>query len=255
VEAPTAGSILLAGVLLKMGGYGLIRVALPVAPSAFATAQVLFAILGVVGIVYGAAMALTQKDFKRLVAYSSVAHMGFVLLGIAAATEIGLQAAMLGMVSHGVVAALMFFLVGVLYERTHTRELARFGGLGKTMPAWATVMTFGALASLGLPGLSGFPGEFGSLVAGFGVFGWWMVAAGVGVVLGGAYNLRAVRLVAHGPEPGEWRGVQDLTPREWIPAALLSISIIVLGIAPSLVTDLSANGLAGLAQVLEGVLR
>jgi NADH-quinone oxidoreductase subunit M len=254
VEAPTAGSILLAGVLLKMGGYALIRIALPIAPVAFAQGRVLFAILGIVGIVYGASMALAQKDLKRLVAYSSVAHMGFVLLAIAAGTEIGLQAAMLGMISHGLVAALMFLLVGILYERTHTRQISRFGGLGRLMPVWATAMTFGALASLGLPGLSGFPGEFGSVVAGFSEFGWWILPVGVGVVLGGAYNLRAVRLVNQGPVAPEWSGISDIKGIEWVPVSLLGATVILLGAWPSLVTDICADGLAAIASMLGGVL-
>jgi NADH-quinone oxidoreductase subunit M len=236
-----------------MGTYGLIRVALPMAPSAFGDARVLFAILGIVGIVYGAMMALAQKDLKRLVAYSSVAHMGFVLLGIAAGTLVGLQAAMLGMVSHGVVAALLFLLVGILYERTRTRQISRFGGLGRLMPAWATALMLGALASLGLPGLSGFPGEFGSVMAGFSEFGWWILPVGVGVVLAGAYNLRAVRRVAHGPEATEWSDISDLDRRDWLPVIALAAAILVLGIWPSLVTDLCVDGLAAVAAILEAV--
>ena len=156
-EAPTAGSIVLAGVLLKMGGYGLMRIAVPFAPSAFAEARVALMVLGLVGIVYGAAMALVQTDLKRLVAYSSVSHMGFVILAIAAATPDAMGAALVAMVSHGFVAGLLFLLVGSLYARTHTREMSRFGGLGRVMPIWGVAFTFGALASLGLPGLSGLP--------------------------------------------------------------------------------------------------
>ncbi len=247
VEAPTAGSIMLAGVLLKMGGYGLMRVAVPLAPTAAAQAAGVLAALGIVGIVYGAAMALAQSDLKRLVAYSSVAHMGFVVLAIAAGTAASYQAAMLAMVSHGVVAALLFLLVGILYERTHTRELVRFGGLGKVLPGWASVFTFGALASLGLPGLSGFPGEFLTTIEGFKAFGWWIVPATVGVVLGAAYNLRAVWAVNHRGGSGEWLNIDDLHLREWVPVLALALAILVLGMWPRLVTDVAHVTLAVLA--------
>jgi len=252
VEAPTAGSIMLAGVLLKMGGYGLLRLVIPLAPAEFVTRQNVLAALGVVGIVYGAAMAFAQSDLKRLVAYSSVAHMGFVVLAISTGTEAGFAAAMLGMISHGVVAGLLFLLVGQLYERTHTREIARFGGLGKIVPGWASALTFGALASLGLPGLSGFPGEFGSVIEGFRSIGWWILPATAGVVLAAAYNLRAVRDVNHGPKSAEWAGVNDLAFRDWVPVGLLMIAIVALGIWPRLVTDAAQPALAALAVLFGG---
>lgn len=243
VEAPTAGSIMLAGVLLKMGGYGLLRLALPFAPAAWADSRWVLAALGVIGIVYGAAMALAQHDLKRLVAYSSVSHMGFVLLAVSVGTTAALGAAMLVMVSHGVVAGLLFLLVGQLYDRTHTRELARFGGLGHSIPAWSVAFTFGALASLGLPALSGFPGEFLTMIEAFGFWGWWLLPATVGIVLAAAYNLRAVRGVAHGPLAPEWEGLVDLTFREWLPVALLAASILALGIWPRAVLDVSLKAL------------
>ncbi len=252
VEAPTAGSILLAGVLLKMGGYGLMRLAMPVCPVEWASpaSRALLAALGIIGIVYGAAVAFAQTDLKRLVAYSSVAHMGFVLLALSVGTAAALGAAMLVMVSHGVVAGLLFLLVGQLYERTHTREIARFGGLAKVVPAWATLFTFAALASLGLPGLSGFPGEFLTMLEAWQAWQWWIVPATIGLVLAAAYNLRAVREVAHGPVAQEFRSIPDLAMIEWIPVSLLALSILLLGMWPNLVLGVSSNALQALAAVL-----
>lgn len=235
VEAPTAGSIMLAGVLLKMGGYGFLRLALPVAPEAAHAAAPLFAALGVIGIVYGALMALAQSDLKRLVAYSSVSHMGFVVLAIAVGTPLALTAAMLTMVAHGLTAALQFLLVGLLYDRTHTRALERFGGLMRTLPVWGTAFVFAALASLGLPGLAGFPGELVTVLEGFTAFGWWIAIVAFGVVIAGAYALRAVRSVAQGPEREEWLDLSDLDVREASAVAPLAVALVVLGVWPGFV--------------------
>lgn len=254
VEAPTAGSILLAGVLLKMGPYALLRVGLPLAPAAFEAARPVLAALGVIGIVYGAAVAFAQSDLKRLVAYSSIAHMGFVVLAVAAATPLALAGAMIGMVSHGLVAGLLFLLVGVLYDRTHTREIARFGGLGGTLPKWAALFTFGALASAGLPGLSGFPGEFVAIIEAFGAFGWWGAVAALGAVLAAAYNLNAVRRVCHGAGPSEPLdlGAGDMTHSEMAAAALLCVGVLAIGVWPGLVTAAGAGTLQRIAGLVTG---
>jgi NADH-quinone oxidoreductase subunit M len=251
VEAPTAGSVMLAGVLLKMGGYGLLRFALPLAPEAAHAAAPIFATLGIIGIVYGAVVALAQTDLKRLVAYSSVAHMGFVILAIATGSELALAAAMLVMVAHGLSSALLFLLVGQLYDRTHTRSMARLGGMLATLPVWATLFVFGSLASLGLPGLSGFPGELLTFLEGFASWGWWMAAVAVGVVLAGAYNLRAVREVAQGPAKAEWAGLRDLDAIDVAAAAPLALLILVMGVWPSLVSGV----MAPVARVLAAIVR
>lgn len=235
-EAPTAGSIVLAGVLLKMGGYGLIRVAVPFAPEGFEGARVALAILGVVGIIWGAATALVQSDLKRLVAYSSVAHMGFVALAIAVGTAASVSAAVVTMVSHGIVAGLLFFLVGALYERAHTREISSFGGLGVVAPRWSVVFVIASLASAGLPGLSGFPGEYVTLIEGFRAFSWWIVPAGVGVVLAAAYNLRAIAGTVQGTR-GSSSGILDLSTRETSVSVACVVAIVVLGVAPHIVSS------------------
>lgn len=203
VEAPTAGSVILAGVLLKMGGYGFLRFNLPLFPEATRTWAPAVVVLSVIAILYGALMALVQQDFKKLVAYSSVSHMGFVTLGIFALNQQGLNGAMIVMLSHGFVTSALFLIVGILYERAHTRDLAAFGGLARNMPIFAAFFGLFALASLGLPGLSGFVGEFLALLGGFRTYRWAGILGTAVVILAAWYMLRVYQRVALVRAPGE----------------------------------------------------
>jgi NADH-quinone oxidoreductase subunit M len=222
------------------------------APQAYAQLAWVLAGLGAIGIVYGAFMALAQSDLKRLVAYSSVSHMGFVLVAAATATVAGAGAALLVMVSHGLVSALLFLLVGVLYDRTHTRSIPELGGLGRAVPAWSALFVFAALASLGLPGLSGFPGEIGTLLASWQVFAWAAVLAVMGSVAAAGYNLWAVARVSYGALPGRWESLGDLTLTESLAIAPLALGIVVLGLAPWLVVAPAEPALRIIAALFTG---
>jgi NADH-quinone oxidoreductase subunit M len=235
VEAPTAGSVILAGILLKMGTYGFLRFALPFFPSV-ATDPVVSAVvitLAVVGIVYGALVAMVQPDFKKLIAYSSVSHLGFVVLGIWALTVQSTQGALMVMINHGISTGALFFLVGMIYERRHSRLVADFGGIARVVPAYAAVLTLVSLSSIGLPGTNGFVGEFLVLL---GTFRTHPVAAGIaatGVVFAAAYLLWALqRVIYYRLDKKENEGLTDLTPREWGVLVPLIAAILVLGLFP-----------------------
>ncbi len=241
VEAPTPISMILAGVLLKMGAYGLMRISYPILPAAGAWAAYGLAVLGLINIIYGALCAMAQTDFKRLVAYSSISHMGYVLLGLAIMTPAGWQGAMFQVIAHGISSPMCFFLVGVIYDRAHHREINKFGGLWLTMPVYGSLATLGFFASLGLPALCGFIGEFWVLVATFaagGIHPWmtWAqsaaVVAATGVILTAGYILWMIQRVYLGPRRPEYEGYPDANAREIAILAPLGLLAIVLGVLP-----------------------
>jgi NADH-quinone oxidoreductase subunit M len=238
VEAPTAGSVILAGVLLKLGAYGLIRFCLTLFPQASVQLVPVLAVLAVIGIVYGAIVAIVQSDVKRLVAYSSVSHLGFVVLGIFALTTQGLQGGVLQMVNHGLTTGALFLLVGMIYERRHTREIGQFGGLASVMPRYAGVFLFIAFASIGLPGLNGFVGEFFVLIGSYLSLPWYAVVAATGVVLAAVYLLWAYQRMFTGPiTVEENRALRDIGLRESLILAPLVVLIIFLGVYPKPALD------------------
>ncbi len=234
VEAPTAGSVILAGVLLKFGGYGFLRFSLPMFPDASVFFTPLVYTLSVIAIIYTSLVALAQEDMKKLIAYSSVAHMGYVTIGIFTATAQGVQGAITQMLSHGVVSAALFLIVGVVYDRIHSREISRYGGLVHRMPRYALVFMVFMLASVGLPGTSGFVGEFLVLVGAFQVNTWVAVLAATGMVLGAAYMLWLYRRVMFEKiTRDDLKGIADLSLREKIVFVPLVILVFWIGIYPS----------------------
>jgi NADH-quinone oxidoreductase subunit M len=234
VQAPTAGSVILAGVLLKMGTYGFIRLSLPILPEASIRFAPMIAVLSIIAIIYGALVALMQKDWKSLVAYSSVSHMGFITLGIFALNPMGLQGGIFQMISHGITTGGLFLVVGLIYERTHTREIAAFSGLAKVMPVFATFFAIMALASMGLPGLNGFIGEFLILIGAFQQNPVWVYWAVWGIVLAAAYLLWLYQRVMLGEvRSDKIAGLSDLNLREVMTLLPLAIAAIWLGLFPS----------------------
>ena len=237
-EAPTAGSILLAGVLLKLGTYGLIRFNLGLFPQASVDAVWVMGGLAVIGVIYGAVVAIVQPDLKRLVAYSSVSHLGFIVLGTFALTSSSLQGAVIQNVNHGLTTGALFLLVGMIYERRHTKQISELGGLQKVMPVFAGFFLFMVFASIGLPGLNGFVGEFLVLIGSFPTVGPLAVVAALGVILAAVYLLWAYQRVFTGvPEREENRLLADLTPREISLLAPLAALVVVLGLYPNLLLD------------------
>jgi NADH-quinone oxidoreductase subunit M len=233
VEAPTGGSVILAGVLLKLGTYGLLRFALPLFPHANEAAQPLLVALAVIGILYGALVAWVQTDMKKLVAYSSIAHLGFVVLGVAAVDLLAWQGALLQMVNHGLSTGALFLLVGMIYDRRHTKQFDEFGGLAKVMPLFAFFLVFSTLASVGLPALNGFVGEFLILVGSFPTLRGATVLATSGVVLAAVYLLKMLYRTLWGPlTKDENRSLADLDLREVLTVAPLCLFMLWIGVAP-----------------------
>ncbi len=268
-EAPTVGSVLLAAILLKLGTYGFIRIALPMLPEAAEKWAPWIGLLAVIGIIYGALCCLAQTDMKRLIAFSSVAHMGFVMLGIATLTDFGLNAAVFGMVAHGLITGMLFFVAGGVQERYGTREMSRLGGLLTQAPKLGWILGFSAMASLGLPGLAGFWGEFPSILSAYdpskladGLFGgdnlWtyrtYMVIAAVGTVLAAGYLLWMLQRVAFGTPKPEFENahIHDVHVPEWIAWTPLLVLIVVLGIYPNLLFSVTDGAVNNVGKIFGG---
>jgi NADH-quinone oxidoreductase subunit M len=257
VEAPTAGSMILAGVLLKMGGYGFLRFSLPMFPSASEFFAPLIFVLSVVAVIYTSLVALAQSDMKKMIAYSSVAHMGFVTIGIFSMNEQGIAGAMFQMISHGLVSAALFFCVGVVYDRLHTREISAYGGVTAVMPRYAVFFMFMMLASVGLPGTSGFVGEMLVLVGAWQANTWLALFTASGLVLGATYMLWLYRRVMFGQVvSAEVQSMERMQPREYGIFLPLTILVLFFGVYPMalldvmelsiqfILDDLKASGLA-----------
>jgi NADH-quinone oxidoreductase subunit M len=234
VEAPTAGSVILAGVLLKMGAYGFLRFSVPMLPEASQHYAPLIYTLSVVAVIYTSLVALAQEDMKKLIAYSSVAHMGVVTIGIFTFNVQGISGALFQMLSHGIVSAALFLVVGVVYDRIHTREIARYGGLADRMPGYSLVFMLFMMASVGLPGTAGFVGEFLVIIASFRASVWYSVLAALTLILGAAYTLWLVKRVVFGPVTSpRVAALTDLNGREFLILAVLAIAVIVVGVWPA----------------------
>jgi NADH-quinone oxidoreductase subunit M len=247
VEAPTAGSVILAGIMLKLGGYGLIRFSLPMFPLASDMFAPLVFTLSVVAILYTSLVALMQDDMKKLIAYSSVAHMGFVTMGIFAANQQGVQGAIFQMLSHGLVSSALFLCVGVIYDRLHTREIDAYGGLVNNMPKYAVAFLIFTMANVGLPGTSGFVGEFLTMLGAFRVNTWVAVLAAIGVILSASYALWLYRRIIYGALTKEsLKGMLDLSLREKAILYPLVILIIFFGVYPAPVLDATAQSVQNL---------
>jgi NADH-quinone oxidoreductase subunit M len=263
-EAPTVGSVLLAAILLKLGTYGFIRIALPILPDAARDWAPWIGLLAVIGIIYGALCCLAQRDMKRLIAFSSVSHMGFVMLGIATLTDFGINAAIFGMVAHGLITGMLFFLAGSVQERYDTREMSQLGGLLVQVPRLAWILGFCVMASLGLPGLAGFWGEFPAILSAYDpaagiseiTFRVYMVVSAIGTVLAAGYLLWMFQRVAFGTVKAQFQNahVHDVHGPEWIAWVPLLLLIVALGVYPNLIfriTDPSVSSLAnGVAKVI-----
>ena len=251
-DAPTAGSVMLAGVMLKMGGYGILRLCVSFFPDVAHDYAWLLATMAVVNILYGGLMVFKQKDLKRLIAYSSVSHMGFVLLGIASLGDVGLTGAALQMFTHGTITGLLFMLAGTIYEKARTRHIPDLGGLANKTPLLALGFILGGLASLGLPAMSGFVAELMVFLGAFGVYRIATILAIFGIVLSAGYILLTVQRVFFGPEKPRFANIEDADKMELIPIVGLVAAIFIVGIYPALVTDTFKVGIAPIVTLLGG---
>ncbi len=254
VEAPTPISVILAGVLLKMGTYGILRVSYPIFPDITRDLMWYIALFGMINIIYGALVALAQKDFKKLIAYSSVSHMGYVLLGMASLTTAGVNGAIFQMFNHGTITAMLFLIVGVVYDRTHTRGLNDFGGLAAQMPVYTGFVTVAFFAAIGLPSMSGFVSEALVFIGAFGVDSIRVLTmiSTLGILLGAGYMLWTLQRVFFGPLNEKWASLNDLDKREYAMLIPLSVIIIFLGVYPSAMLDLmntSVNSLVNFVSI------
>jgi NADH-quinone oxidoreductase subunit M len=249
VEAPTAGSVILAGVLLKMGAYGFLRFSVPMLPDAAAYFSPMIFTLSVTAVIYTSLVALAQTDMKKLIAYSSVAHMGVVTIGIFTFNVQGISGALFQMLSHGIVSGALFLIVGVVYDRIHTREIARYGGLADRMPGYSLVFMLFMMASIGLPGTAGFIGEFLVIIGSFQVNFWLALLGGMGMILGAAYMLYLYRRVIFGRiTRDDLRNILDLSPREWALFAPLIVLTLWMGIYPSSFTSFFDASVGAMVQ-------
>jgi NADH-quinone oxidoreductase subunit M len=261
-EAPTVGSVLLAAIMLKMGTYGFVRIAYPILPDAARDFAPVIGILAVIAIIYGALCCLAQTDLKRLIAFSSVGHMGFVMLGLATLNDKGINGAIFGMVAHGLITGMLFFLAGSIHERYHTREISELGGMLAQIPRFGSLFTYAAIASLGLPGLAGFWGEMLSLLGSYepgaglseGLFRVLMVGGGIGTVLTAGYLLWTIQRVNLGKVPANFedKPIFDVQPLEWIAWTPLLVLILVAGLFPKLILHVTDGAVQGLVGVLGG---
>lgn len=247
VEAPTAGSVILAGILLKLGGYGFLRFSLTLFPNASVDLAPIIFWMSIIAIIYTSLVAYRQNDIKKLIAYSSVAHMGFVTMGIFTFNLQGIQGGIYQMLSHGIISGALFFCVGVIYDRMHTREISFYGGLVKHMPVYAAFFMLFTMANVGLPGTSGFVGEILTMVGAYQVSPWIAAGAALGMILSAMYALHLYREVIFGEQTNDkLDGIEDMNKREWIILAPLAIMTIVLGVYPALITDITASSVEGL---------